>query len=114
MTPIILFLCVLAQLCLVTGQILMKHAMNATHFTPMPWGKVIPRFVLGVTALSGWFFLWVGLLQKKDLSYICPFEGLGTVLILLGAWIFLKENLTAQSWIGICLVATGIALVSVS
>ena len=114
MTPIILFLCVLAQLCLVTGQILVKHAVNATHLTPMPWKIVIPRFVLGITALSGWFFLWVGLLQKKDLSYIYPFEGLGAVLILLGAWIFLKEKLTIQAWIGICLVAIGIAVVSVS
>ncbi|MFA6563986.1 MAG: EamA family transporter [Verrucomicrobiia bacterium] len=114
MTPEILMLCVASQLCLVTGQLLLKHTMNQTNLTPMPWQRVIPLFALGISILSGWFFLWGGLLQKTDLSYIYPFEGMGPALMLIGAWLFLKEKLTLQSCIGIGLISVGIALVSAS
>jgi undecaprenyl phosphate-alpha-L-ara4N flippase subunit ArnE len=113
-TPEILMLCVASQLCLVTGQLLLKHTMNQTNLTPMPWQRVIPLFALGISILSGWFFLWGGLLQKTDLSYIYPFEGMGPALMLIGAWLFLKEKLTLQSCIGIGLISVGIALVSAS
>lgn len=114
MTLDILLLCVASQFCLVTGQLLLKHAMNQTNLTPVPWRRVVPLFAVGIAILSGWFFLWGGLLQRKDLSFIYPFEGMGPALMLIGAWIFLKEKLTWQSCIGIALISAGIALVSAS
>lgn len=114
MTPDILLLCVASQLCLVTGQLLLKHAMTQTNLTPIPWWRVVRWFSLGILILSGWFFLWGGLLQRKDLSYIYPFEGMGPALMLLGAWLFLKEKLTLQCCVGIGLISAGIALVSAS
>lgn len=114
MTGPILLMCLAAQLCLVTGQLLTKHAMNATNLSPTPWGKVIARLGLGVAILAGWFFIWAWLLQKKDLSYIFPFEGISPALIVLGAAVFLKEQPTAQTWAGIGLISLGIVLVAVS
>ena len=114
MTPSILLLCLASQLCLVTGQLLTKHAMNATNLSPTPWRRVIGRLGLGIFVLTGWFFLWAGLLQKKDLSFIFPFEGLSPVLIVLCASMFLKEKPTARSWVGIGLISLGIALVAAS
>jgi undecaprenyl phosphate-alpha-L-ara4N flippase subunit ArnE len=114
MTASILFLCLASQFCLVTGQLLTKHAMNATNLSPTPWPRVIGRLSLGIAVLTGWFFIWAGLLQKKDLSYIFPFEGISPVLIVLGASAFLKEKPTAKSWIGIGLISLGIALVAAS
>lgn len=114
MTPDILLLCLASQLCLVTGQLLLKHAMTQTNLAPIPWWRVVRLFSLGIAILSGWFFLWGGLLQRKDLSYIYPFEGMGPALMLFGAWLFLKEKLTLQSCIGIGLISAGIALVSAS
>jgi len=114
MTASLLLLCLLSQFCLVTGQLLLKHAMNETNRTPIPWRRVISRFSLGIAALSSWFFLWAGLLQRKDLSYIYPFEGISPALILIGAWLFLREKITLQSCIGIGLIGVGIALISSS
>ena len=114
MTASILLLCLASQFCLVTGQLLTKHAMNATNLSPTPWSRVIGRLSLGIVVLTGWFFIWAGLLQKKDLSYIFPFEGISPVLIVLGASAFLKEKPTVKSWIGIGLISLGIALVAAS
>ena len=114
MTASIILLCIVSQLCLVAGQLLMKRAMIQTNLPPIPWLQVLWRFALGLTALIGWFFLWAGLLQKKDLSYIYPFEGISPVLIMIFAWILLKEKVTPQSWLGIGLIAAGIVLVAVS
>ncbi len=114
MTISILLLCLASQFCLVTGQLLTKHAMNATNLSPTPWPRVIRRLSLGIIVLTGWFFIWAGLLQKKDLSYIFPFEGISPVLIVLGASAFLKEKPTAKSWIGIGLISLGVALVAAS
>lgn len=114
MTGSILLLCLASQLCMVTGQLLTKHAMNATNLSPVPWATVIGRLGLGVVILAGWFFLWAGLMQKKDLSYIYPFEGISPVFIVLGAAIFLKEKPQARTWLGIALISIGIALVAAS
>jgi undecaprenyl phosphate-alpha-L-ara4N flippase subunit ArnE len=114
MTGPILLMCLAAQLCLVTGQLLTKHAMNATNLSPTPWRKVMGRLGLGVAILSGWFFIWAWLLQKRDLSYIYPFEGISPVLIVLGAAVFLKEKPTVKSCIGIGLISLGIAFVAAS
>jgi undecaprenyl phosphate-alpha-L-ara4N flippase subunit ArnE len=110
----ILVTAVVSQLCLVSGQLFIKHAMNATNETPVPWKRVAPRFALGIGSLSAWFFLWGGLLQRAELSWLFPFEGLSPVLIVLGAAVFLKEKLTLRSGIGIALISAGVALVSAS
>ena len=110
----ILTLGVLSQFCLVAGNLWVKHAMNTTNLSPVPWGKMISRFVLGIVFLSGWFFLWVGLLQRKDLSYIYPLEGLSFVLVILGARVLLKELIPSRAWLGVGLITLGVALVSAS
>ena len=61
-----------------------------------------------------WFFLWIYLLARWDLSRLFPFEGLNPVLIAIGAVIFLKERLPIKAWIGIAMISVGIALVSMS
>jgi uncharacterized membrane protein len=110
----IILLCFVAELCFVTGQLFIKHAMDATNLTPKPWVKVVNLFCLGVATQAGWFFLWAGLLQKKDLSYIYPFEGLSPIMLILGAWLILKEKITRRSLLGIVLISAGVALVSAS
>lgn len=103
-----------SQLCLVAGQIFMKQAMNETNRAPVPWARFATRFVPGVAVLSAWFFLWGGLLQRADLSYLFPFEGLSPVLVVLAAAFILRERLTPRAWIGIALIGAGVALVSAS
>ena len=53
-------------------------------------------------------------MQKWDLSYIYPFEGISPMLLVLAAWIILKEQMTWRSWIGVGVISAGVALVGMS
>ena len=110
MSATAIILCVVAQLFLVVGQILLKHAMDEKH--PLPRHRKIRSLALGVASQAVWFFLWLGLLQSWDLSRIFPFEGLNPLLLVLGAWLILRERLTVESWIGIALITAGISVVA--
>ena len=105
---------VASQVCLVAGELQMKRAMDMTNASPVPWARFVPRFLSAITCMTGWFFLWAGLLQRVDLSFVYPFEGLSPILVMLGAAIFLKEKLTLRTWLGILLIGSGVALVSAS
>jgi len=107
MTTLAILLCLLCQLFLVTGQLLLKRGMNAS---PIRLGNL----AAGVALLAGWFFVWLGLLAKWDLSRLFPFEGLNPALVVLGAWLFLEERVPWTAWMGIALISVGVALVSSS
>ena len=109
-----ILLCLAAQVCLATGQLFVKHAMNHTHHTPSPWPKIIGNFALGIGAMTGWFFLWTNLMKTNDLSHIYPFEGVGPVLVVLGARFVLKEKIHPRAWLGIGLISFGLAIVAAS
>ena len=102
-------LCVVCQLLIVVGQILLKKGLGSrqTHniFSWLP-------FVLGIASLTCWFFLWLGLMGKWELSKLYPFEGLNPAMMALGAWIVLKEKLPLSAWAGVGLICIGIAVVS--
>lgn len=114
MTSFTLFLIIIAQFFMVGGQLLIKHAMNCTHIKPLPWGKVIGNFALAIGTMTLCFFLWLGFLQKLELSHLFPFEGLSPVILVFGASFFLKEKINRQCWVGIALISLGIILVSIS
>jgi uncharacterized membrane protein len=54
------------------------------------------------------------LLQRFDLSYLYPFQGLSVIIITVMAAVMLKERLTLQLTIGALLISAGIVLVSLS
>lgn len=110
MTAIAIVCCVAAQLFLVAGQLLFKHGMNED--LPRSARAKFRDLALGVAAMTVWFFLWLGLLQNWELSRVFPFEGLDPLLLVLGAWLILKEKLTVETWLGIGLITAGLALVA--
>jgi uncharacterized membrane protein len=110
MTAVAIILCIVCQLFLVVGQLFLKHAMNPME-NPT-WRKTAMRLVPGIACMTIWFFLWLGLLEKLELSHIFPFEGLNPALMVLGAWFFFKERLSVRAWSGIALITIGIVLVS--
>jgi uncharacterized membrane protein len=99
---VLVFVC---EMCLVIGQLLLKRGMQATPVR-------ILFLAGGVAMLSGWFLLWLRLLAQWDLSRLFPFEGLNSVLVVLGAGLFLKERVPLRGWMGIALISVGVALVS--
>ena len=105
MTPVAIATAIVCELALVSGQLLLKRGVTTTR---------VIIVAAGVGCLTVWFFLWLTLLAKWDLSRLFPFEGLNPALVVLGAAIFLKERVPALTWIGIALISTGVAVVTSS
>jgi uncharacterized membrane protein len=109
-------LCVFVQLVVVISQIFFKHAMAPAHTdVPARFGpRMVAFLTVGIALQTLWFFLWLGILAKWELSRVFPFEGLNPVLVVLAAWIFLRERIPWSAWLGIALITTGIVIVSQS
>jgi drug/metabolite transporter (DMT)-like permease len=108
--PLALILC--ALLAFVTGQLLFKHAMETSH---RGFDRHFAKFfVPGVASMTISFFLTMGLLQRFDLSYVYPFQGLSVIIISVLGGVILKEKLSFQLIIGALLISIGIVLVSLS
>jgi uncharacterized membrane protein len=105
MSALAISVAVICQLCLVTGQLLLKRAMSTT---PVRYGYLAAAIAL----LATWFFLWLGLLSQWELSHIFPFEGLNPAMLVLGAALILKERVPLQAWAGVALISLGVALVA--
>ena len=114
MTATLLALLLFAQVALVAGHVFLKHGMNATNLPERPTRKIAVNLAAGIGMLTLWFFIWLGLLQKLDLSYVYPFEGISPVLLVIAAWAILKEKMSLRTWIGVLLIAAGTALVGLS
>jgi len=111
-TTLAVALCVLCQLFMVVGQVLLKQAMSPATAEAGLKAVRVRTLALGIASMSAWFFLWVGLLQQWQLSQLFPFEGLNPAILVLAAWLFLKERMPLSAWVGVALVTVGVVLVS--
>lgn len=100
--------------CFVAGQILLKHAMDITARQTYSRLHATRVFVIAITAFAINFFINIGLLQRFDLSYFFPFQGLSVILIAFAGALILKERLSFRLTIGSIVIALGVALVSIS
>ena len=112
MTSTAIALAIVCQLLVVTGQLLLKRAMNATVGDGASWSTGVRRLAVALTFMTAWFFLWLGLLQRWEISRLFPFEGLNPAIIALAAGLLLKERLPLASWVGIGLISVGLVLVA--
>jgi undecaprenyl phosphate-alpha-L-ara4N flippase subunit ArnE len=113
-SPTLVALLIGCQVLLVVSQLFLKHAMNLAKLTPPPRVQVALFGGLFIAAMTFWFLLWLGFLQVMPLSQVLPWEGLSPVLLVVGAAIFLRENVSRAAWLGIVLISAGVVLVSVS
>jgi drug/metabolite transporter (DMT)-like permease len=88
--------------------------MDAANRTGFKSGKFLWPFGAGIFLLTVQFFLNLGLLQRYDLSFIYPFQGLSVIIISVAAAIVLREKLTLQLVAGSVLISIGIVLVSLT
>ena len=98
--------------CSVSGQLFFKHGMSDQVKSPR--SRRLLDIAAGVSAMTVGFFVWLALLHRFDLSFLYPFEGLDRVLLALGAWLFLREKMTTDLWIGVILICLGTSFVSAS
>ena len=114
MTLLSLVLILLALVTFVGGQLILKRAMESTVVHGLRQPSFIALLGCGIFLMTISFFLTLGLLQRFDLSYLYPFQGLSVIIISVMAAIMLKEKLTLQLTIGSLLISAGIVLVSMS
>jgi uncharacterized membrane protein len=103
-------LVLIAEACVVAGQVFFKHAARSSEER----AAYFRNLGLGIAAMTVYFFLWLGLLAKFDLSYLYPFDGVNRVMLVLAASIFLGEKASPRLWIGVGLITVGVLLVSES
>jgi drug/metabolite transporter (DMT)-like permease len=109
-----LILILVALVTFVAGQILLKHAMESTGRAGFRPSRIGVSLAVGIFSMTISFFLTLGLLQRFDLSYLYPFQGLSIVIITLVAATVLQEKLTWRLTVGALLISAGVVLVSLS
>lgn len=114
MTPLSLGLLLFSQVALVAGQIFLKKGMKEVDRKPRRRGRVLARVGAGIVLLTVWFLVWMGLLQKLDISYVFPFQGLCPVLMVFAARILLRERVDWRTSLGVALIAAGTVLVAMT
>src|SRR5713101_8826895 len=96
------------------AQLVLKRAMEATQKSGFRNLRFISHAAGGIALMTLSFFLTLGLLQRFDLSYLYPFQGLSVIIISLMAAVMLKEKLTRRLIVGTLLITAGVVLVSMS
>ena len=114
MTLLSLALILASLITFVAGQLFLKKGMELTTKKIGDDRRIGPLITAGIVAMTISFFLTLGLLQRFDLSYLYPFQGLSVVLIAITAAVTLHEKLTLQLAIGSLLISAGVVLVSLS
>ena len=107
-------LIVISLLSFVVAQLILKRAMEFSTEHGLRNARFVYLAAIGVGLMTISFFLTLGLLQRFDLSYLYPFQGLTVIFITLLAAVALKENLSARLTLGTLLITAGIVLVSIS
>ncbi|MBX6324702.1 MAG: EamA family transporter [Chthoniobacterales bacterium] len=107
-------LIVVSLLSFVVAQLLLKKAMESTAARGMRNARFISLVAAGIALMTVSFFLTLGLLQRFDLSYLYPFQGLSVIFITVMAAVVLKEKLNLRLIAGAALITIGIVLVSMS
>ena len=71
-----------------------------------------PWLVAGVALQACFFFMYLTLLSRADVSQVLPLTALDYIVVALLAQVFLAEPVTGARWAGIALIVAGVALVS--
>jgi drug/metabolite transporter (DMT)-like permease len=108
------FFIIVSLLSFVAAQLILKRAMDATTATGFRNAQFIWKIGGGILLMTISFFLTLGLLQRFDLSYLYPFQGLSVIFITAMAAVVLKERLNTRLAVGALLISVGIVLVSMS
>jgi uncharacterized membrane protein len=105
---------VLIVVSLLSFVVALKRAMEFSAIGGLRNSRFILLISVGIALMTISFFLTLGLLQRFDLSYLYPFQGLSVIFITLMAAVVLKEKLNLRLTVGALLISAGIVLVSLS
>jgi drug/metabolite transporter (DMT)-like permease len=95
----------------------MKSVGEATSFRPAEVIKVVvrafhqPWMWAGISMMALAFFALLGALALYNVSFVVPVTALSYVAGAIGGVVFLHEKVSFQRWMGVLLVAIGVAFV---
>lgn len=95
----------------------MKSVGEATSFRPREIIRVVlkafrqPWMWAGISMMALAFFALLGALAFYNVSFVVPVTALSYVAGAIGGVVFLHEKVSFQRWMGVLLVAIGVALV---
>lgn len=73
-----------------------------------------PQIPLSVVFLALFFFTWLALLSRADLSYILPMTAATYILNGLAASPILGEKVSGKRWLGIFIITIGVVMVTLT
>jgi drug/metabolite transporter (DMT)-like permease len=105
-----------------TGHVMLSKGMKTvgdlTEASSSRLGPMIARAVtspwvlLGVTLQAGFFFLYLTLLSRAEVSQLLPMTAIDYIVVALLAQWLLAEAVTPVRWAGIAFVAVGVLLIT--
>ncbi len=105
-----------------TGHVMLSKGMKSVgDLTEAPRSRLggmigravsSPWLLLGVGLQASFFFMYLTLLSRADVSRILPMTALDYIVVALLAHALLAETVTPGRWAGIGLIAAGVFLVS--
>jgi drug/metabolite transporter (DMT)-like permease len=110
-------LLLMAVLLLSASQVLQKLGSArrlSGKRTPREWllALLSPELLGAIVALLAGTVLWLTVLYRMDVSRAFPFLSLGTVGVVAASRLWLGEPVSARRWVGVVLIAVGIAFVA--
>ena len=108
----------------IAGQLTLKAAMNevgrigrADVSTPVATALRVakePKLWIGLTLFGISALFWLVVLSRVPLSVAYPFVGLSYVMVVAFSRVVLNEHVPALRWLGVVIVAVGIAIIGLS
>jgi drug/metabolite transporter (DMT)-like permease len=105
-----------------TGHVMLAKGMKTVgDLTEAPTGRLggmvaravaNPWLLLGVALQATFFFTYLTLLSRADVSLVLPMTAVDYIVVALLAQALLAEVVTPARWAGIGLIVVGVALVS--
>ncbi len=102
----------------VTGEVLLKVGMNVIGegftFTPAALFRTFSQWqvFLGFCLIFGGSLFWLYVISRFELSYAYPLLAFNYVVIMLPAWLLLRENITWNKIVGALIIVAGVIVVT--
>ena len=114
----------IAVIAVTIGDIWMSQAMksigevNITGVRSL-WATAVkvfstPKVWMATACMAMFFFMWISVLSWADLTYVLPLTALTYVFNAMLAPKMLGETVTPTRWLGVILIAIGVAIVAFS
>ena len=98
------------------GHVILAKGMKVVGAVAVgsPVGRTLsnPWVLIGVALQAAFFFIYMALLSREDVSKVLPLTTLNYIIVALLAQLMLAEPVTPLRWTGIGFIVLGVFLVS--